>query len=392
MNTLICLLSGQPVPNLMSCAALQPDRIILVQTFRMKGFGVADKFQNALKKMNIQVNTQVVDLPEGKDNDFPFLKDYFRKHLRKAFPEDSFSLNLTGGTKPMSIALYQTFHTHRDAEFFYFDVDFPCEIIDFCEDRRWPVGQIPLDAFLEGYGYHTSKNKKHIEVAEKTALKRAETTNLLACYCNESDFRIWGKANSNRKWVNEAMDSKNPSPLKQGVLSPSAPEITDALAQCFRLQKTPEGSLLGNLKSHEVKYLDGGWLEEFIWLTLHQFEQKYQLADLHLGQVIQKSGSNTSNELDISFMRNNTFHVLECKTGFQEKLPLYLYKLYAVTKELQANGTKTFLISNSRIITTNESQERARLHSTKLIDAESIHNLAIDPEKELDKIFSPSKP
>ncbi|MDO4857427.1 MAG: DUF1887 family CARF protein [Thermoguttaceae bacterium] len=410
MSTLICLLSGQPVPNLMSCAALHPDRIVLVQTFRMKGKNVADRFQNALKKMGILVDTEVVDVEPGQDNHFSFLKDYFRSALLEAYSGDTFLLNLTGGTKPMSIALYETFLTHPGVKFYYFDFDSPCEIMDFIGGGSSDVGQIPLEAFLAGYGFKTVKSMKHIEAAENAALERAQTTRFLASCCNDPGFGIWKKSEddeeekASRAWLVEAMRHKTPSTLKEGLLHPSDPKISRALADCFHLEQNADGTLSGTVNKYDVKYLDGGWLEEFIWLTLHHYERKYELGDLHLGQVIQKEGSKTSNEqgqviekrppqneVDVSFMRNNTFHVWECKTDFQEKLPLYLYKLYAVLKELEALGTRSSLISNCSIITTDESKERAKLHSTKLIDAESIHNLAIDPEKELEKIFNPSR-
>lgn len=392
MNTLICLLSGQPIPNLMSCIALQPDRIVLVQTFKMRGLKIAKKFRDALKKLNITAETLVVNLPEEKDNEFPFLLKFFRKYLLETFSGDSLSLNLTGGTKPMSIALYETCRTDPKAEFFYFDVDSPCEIIDFCEGRRWPVGQIPLDAFLAGYGYQI-KNRNYIVYAENLATERAETTRVIARNCNSREFQIWGYEKNKRAWIEDAINNlgNGTTKLKKGILMPSVPEITTALAECFHLKKMRDGNLLGDLTSHDVKYLDGGWLEEFIWFTLYRFRDKYQLADLHLGQIIQRTGTTTMNELDVSFMRNNTFYHLECKTGFQEKLPDRLYKIYAVSKQLQAIGTKTFLISNSPNIDNPETQERARLHSTRLINALSIHNLAINPDKELEKIFTPQK-
>lgn len=386
MKTLICLLSAQPVPNLMSCKTLRPERIVLVETSKMQKLNVAKNFQDALKKMKIDVETRVVNVPEGKDNNFPFLTNFFDTELRQVFPEDHFFLNLTGATKPMSIALYETFQNHPQAEFYYFDVDHPCEIIDFRKYKSFPVGQIPLAAFLAGYGYQTSKEAKHINTAENISLSRAQTTNLLAQKCNAGNFRIW--ASGMRDWIMKAQ-KKSSSILTPGILVPSHPEIAAQLAKQFKLQKCPDGSLQGKITKYDIKYLDGGWLEEFVWITLNQFKKQFHLKDLHLGQEIQKNGS--KNDLDVSFMRNNTFYVLECKTGLQEKMQENQYKLFAVSKQLQAISTKTFLISNSATISDENVKERAQLHSTTLIDKEQIHKLALDPEKELEKLFNPQK-
>ena len=384
MKTLICLLSGQPVPNLMSCKVLRPERIVLVETSKMHKKSVAKNFKKALKKMSIDVVPQIVNVHEGDDNNFPNLKKFFDTELLQAFPKDQIFLNLTGGTKPMSIALYETFKNHPNAEFYYFDVDYPCDIIDFLKYESHQVGQIPLAAFLAGYGYKAH----YFPEAEKKALERKEMTMLLAQKCNTKKFRIW--ATGKREWINKAMNTSS-SILTQGILVPRHRDIATLIANQFNLQQNSDGSLVGTLTGIDVKYLDGGWLEEFVWLTMNKFKDNYNLKDLHLGLEMKSFDSGTKNELDVSFMLNNTFYVLECKTGLQKEMLDNQYKLFAVSKQLQAIGIKTFLISNSKTITEEKVQKRAQLHSTTLINADQIRQMALDPEKELEKLFNPQK-
>ena len=110
---------------------------------------------------------------------------------------------------------------------------------------------------------------------------------------------------------------------------------------------------------------------------------------MHLGIEVKPFDNNTRNELDVSFMRNNMLYVMECKTGFQEKMQENAYKIFAVTQQLKALRTKAYLIANSANL--EKVRERAALHQTTLIDADQIAQMAKDPEAVLNKLFQVSQ-
>ncbi|MBE6428658.1 MAG: DUF1887 family protein [Planctomycetaceae bacterium] len=392
MRTLICLLSDQLVPNLLSCKILNPERILLVETEQMKKKEASRNFLRALGGMGISIAREIVEVPEGKDNDFPSLKTFFREKLLVPNIGDTFFLNITGGTKPMSIALYETFRDVSKADFFYFDVNRPNEIIDFLTNRRIPVGHgISMEAFLAGYGFEFAKDMQKVCCAESFAAKRKKTTRIIARHCDHPDFRIWDSGNKEAlAWRQKMMNfCKKEIEIPPEYLKPTIPEVREAIAKQFRLQDDPNGCLVGTLSSWDIRYLDGGWLEEFIWGTLKKYSEKYGLNDLHLGIEVKPFDNNTRNELDVSFMRNNMLYVMECKTGFQEKMQENAYKIFAVTQQLKALRTKAYLIANSASL--EKVRERAKLHQTTLIDADQIAQMAKDPEAVLNKLFQVSQ-
>lgn len=392
MRTLICLLSDQLVPNLLSCKILNPEQVLLIETEQMKKKMASRNFLRALNCMGISISHKIVDVPAGMDNDFPSLKNFFREQLLEPYAKDSFFLNLTGGTKPMSIALYETFRDVSKADFFYFDVNRPNEIIDFLTNRRIPVGHgISMEAFLAGYGFEFAKDMQKVCCAESFAAKRKKTTRIIARHCDHPDFRIWDSGNKEAlAWRQKMMNfCKKEIEIPPEYLKPTIPEVRKAIAKQFRLQDGPNECLVGTLSSWDIRYLDGGWLEEFIWGTLKKYSEKYGLNDLHLGIEVRPVGNDTRNELDVSFLRNNTIYVMECKTGFQEKMQENAYKIFAVTQQLKALRTKAYLIANSASL--EKVRERAKLHQTTLINAERIAKMADDPESVLNEFFQISK-
>jgi len=69
------------------------------------------------------------------------------------------------------------------------------------------------------------------------------------------------------------------------------------------------------LTSSEVKYLTGGWFEEWVF---YRIKSKLNKKD---GEIV--LGLNTlidaSNDLDVVFMHNNAIHIIECKTAIPER-------------------------------------------------------------------------
>ena len=394
MKTLICLLSDQPVPNLLSCSALKPNRIFLVETFKMQEKKASENFKHALKLLDARIpEPEVIHVSKGKDNDFPTLKNCIQTQILNVCQGDHFDVNLTGGTKPMSIALYEVFRDVPNAVLYYVELSRPREIQHFLTgETTLRAEPLSLDVFLAGYGYEFVQGTlSHAKRAEKTASLRALSSKKIATYCNIPGFRMWNYDNQKvYSWKEEKMNSGEASVfVPKGYLRPSELEVSNELARMFRLARNrSDGSLTGILSSNDIRYIDGGWLEEFIWNTLSPLTERYGMQDLHLGLEIRKKGVNgAKNELDVSFMRDSSFHILECKTGIQQKMQENTYKIFAVGQQLRALGVKTYLISNSPNL--EHVRERANIQKTTPLDAQKIYELTVDPEKVLDELFAP---
>lgn len=375
MKTLVCLLSDQHVPNTLAVQALWPNRIILVVTQRMRKNRQEHFFQEALKSLNIPLVPELVELPEGIDNSFSALKKLFQDKITPRNEQDQLLLNLTGGTKPMSIALYEAFREFPGTEFYYMDLRKNEVIQNFLTGEEICVSRpISMKAFLAGYGYEIKKDMGKVNGAETFARKHWKLTQLLAKLAAEKNFSLWRDAKKAAEFLNNWGKPTKKKPLPDGLLQPFNEELAYEIANMFGLSVNSSNQLRGELDSYAVAYLSGGWLEEFVWHILSEQKAKLGMADVHLGMVV---GKEDTNEWDVSFIRQNTLHVVECKTGWQKQMTENTYKLFSVAKQITALKIKTFLVSNSPNL--EKVRDRAEQLNTRLIGAKEIVQLAESP-------------
>ncbi|MGH9424941.1 MAG: hypothetical protein ACRD2L_01335, partial [Terriglobia bacterium] len=105
---MLCLLSDQPIPNLLSVHHFQPDRLVLVESEDMRRRKIAGHFLQALKLGGLDYTERADTYPLDLVDDL----ETVRQCLRRAYGVHSSAqwiANLTGGTKPMSIAAYEFF-------------------------------------------------------------------------------------------------------------------------------------------------------------------------------------------------------------------------------------------------------------------------------------------
>ena len=169
MKILLCLLSDQHVPNLLSVHHFKPDQLVLVETVQMESRKVASHFLSALKfgNLNYDARHHVVPL-ETEDN-----LDSVRKALQTAYgryPSGQWIANLTGGTKPMSIATYEFFKA-LGGKLVYTNVARPARLIDMSTDLTDDCShRLGIKEFLAGYGFESRKADDKLAEAEQRRL------------------------------------------------------------------------------------------------------------------------------------------------------------------------------------------------------------------------------
>lgn len=155
-TTLISLIGGQALPNLLPALYLKPQRIVLVKTQQTNA--VAEKIKPILEDNNIQVEELVVDAYDIAAV-YQTLQDFIRQR------QGEFIFNLTGGTKAMVLAANQVSLKHK-SQFIYLESERNKSIIyyyyhtdgsEFKFDKKEPVPDLlTLDQFLDA---HIGKNK-----------------------------------------------------------------------------------------------------------------------------------------------------------------------------------------------------------------------------------------
>ena len=394
-KTLICLLSQQHVPNLLSVNYWKPERLILVETAGMKSKKASEDFCNALQisNPNRQKYCEVIPIPKGKDSDFQTMLATFGKLITDASPDTEWIVNLTGGNKPMSIAAYEAFSRAANRRFIYTDIGASNKFVDFLTGKESIFDhKLSIEEFLTGYGFEYQKPIEAVRRAEERAKKHIEAAIIMAKHA--MNIRCWrhNALNNNRERVDKFKNQKpgKTLDLEKNDLAPNIAEVRNVFCKMFGFT-VQDGYLTGKIDKYVAKFIDGGWLEDFFWYILNQNQKELGLLEVRLGlEVRGKRGDTQPHELDVTFMKDDyTFEFMECKSGSQkhdEKGDIF-YRIEAVRKMPGAGRTKSYFVTNSETFSEdgdklkNASLERrAKSYDCKPILGNAIECLARNPD------------
>jgi Holliday junction resolvase-like predicted endonuclease len=113
-TALVLLIGEQPLPNLLPTRHIAPDIVVLVHTNRTKE--IAERLNNLLPYGKLLCEVDPYQLPQIEQT----LQDFLSQHVDESKYQLLF--NLTGGTKPMSLAAFQV-AAQRQAPFVYFQTE-----------------------------------------------------------------------------------------------------------------------------------------------------------------------------------------------------------------------------------------------------------------------------
>ncbi len=392
MKTLLCLLSQQHVPNLLSVHHFQPERLVLVESAGMREKNASRDFLEALRLGGRVYDDHHRDVLPLDDENSPDAMRRCLEVVAKPGPDAEWTVNLTGGTKPMSIAAYDFFRD-KPARLVYTPVNRPNQFLDFRSGQAEQCDYRPsVQEFLAGYGFRLRASLEKVAEEENRVRFLPSTAQLIARRFVDRPLLWfsdrWGD-DDRRQWWNEA--------TRRGVqLAPGDVEILDdqvrqAVCSAFPLQA--EGnSLVGWLNKIGGRFLTGGWLEVFVWDLLVRHATKLGLWDVHLGIEVCPRELSVPNELDVSFMYNSSLCWIECKTGSQGHDPRadVLYKVEAVTRQFQALLARAVLVTTSdnvleksregKPVVKRHLAQRAELYRCRVVAQEQIRRLAEAPD------------
>jgi hypothetical protein len=284
MTYLISLISDHLLPNYLFIKEMagKYDELLFITTEKMKNAGIGKRLEKALglKENTVQrivVSEENLNKTLAKLESVPFSRD------------DRFTVNLTCGTKIMSIGVYEYF-SRSPSSFYYIpigknkieDVSTSAEILLNC--------RVNLEEYLTLYGITFQSDRPLTYPPEYTFQL----------------FERYKKANFNRYRI---------------------PEILNAQNHTVESDKT---------------YYSGGWLEEYGYLKIKQEKRLnndciYQSVKLFRNN----SGLANDNEIDVMYVSENKLYVCECKVSLKgmpmvkdyELLEQYMYKLAAISKD-----------------------------------------------------------
>jgi hypothetical protein len=295
-------------------------------------------------------------------------------------PADEYFLNLTSGTKIMSVGLFAYFtQGHFNVRIFYVPVRKNAYRQIYPEtgaEERALSYRIGLEEYLTSYGIRIEP-----EGAEsRLRIPPAFTLQVFGHFLDE-DRLFTNRQQPFRYFANALRDRFNRA---QGEFIDWAdiPGLGDFLAEIgFPFSRA------GCLDAREARFLTGGWLEE--WVS-DNIRSRLNLNDEAVGVSVRIQPSSLpgkfgKNEFDVMFIYRNALYVVECKTGlgkgYREVKSVFeqsLYRLAALRADFGMNVHTCLLTLSDSLRDRRKGAlrdtfaHRARLLNITLIDRKEI--------------------
>lgn len=388
----LCLISGQPMPNLLPlldkslCPSKEKVKVTLVVSQGMKKR--AEYFELVIKnkyQQNITICPNI-EIDNETLHSFKKLMDVFIQWLENS-KEDDLYLNVTGGTKLMAIAAQEAFRM-ADLPVFYVEVE-TNKVIWIDQEKA----EIQLD--------RSPDVKTVIEVNGFSILNSI----------NVSDREL---SSNQRKWNNFAQliaeDIKRWAPLLRilNAIAAEAERDNERDANLYvKRYKIPANwdILIGELENAGLvckgkgiyffnvaarDFVKGGWLEWYVFDLLKKkfdFKKEQMQMNMEIESRSPLSSNRTKNELDIVLFTKQTLYIIECKARNMKRrengdtiADAAMYKVAQLAK-LQGLKSKGIVISPSKI--RDEDKKRAVLYDVEVFD--NLETL----EADLTQLFNP---
>ncbi|MCX7719154.1 MAG: DUF1887 family CARF protein [Candidatus Sumerlaeaceae bacterium] len=402
-KVLICLLSDQPIPNLLSIHAIRPDFLCLLVTERMRKAKAAKHLLKALEEGDLYYAgpTKVFEEPIPEPDSIEATRAALTS-VEEKFRGAEWHINVTGGTKPMAFAAFE-WGREKQAHVFYYEVSKPGLMRDLCgagNHSPSPARKLSCLEFLKAYGHDIKPSSaNHAELAEwffpwaKALAREPQHINLRA---------LTGSGENNEPLFRSGLLK---GAFEEEVKRRQGAKLPDGLGSLVKLEGTRRRYILDK---PTLVFLQGAWLEYLLYCLLKKHQGNLGIWDLRLKTAFGTDANDQGNELDLMFMMNYALCGVECKTGTMSSDKSFdaMLKLEAVMAQWRALLRRTWFVTSSDTVYDPDSEtkpralrpvveRRSRVYGCRVVAPHEIKALAAaqDDSKELEllqEIFAPA--
>lgn len=351
----VILVSEQTIPNLMFLKWLLSNNgggileLFCVTTEYMEQKNKIKAIQKALGEMN-GLFSKMTPITVDENN----LEENVKK-IELQFSDlpiyDEIHVNITGGTKIMSIACYEVFKNKENTVLYYQPVNKPVQILN-SKIPEISKNNIEANISIKEYldAYNVACKIDNICVKDwnynQTVLPIVENmTNERSIYLELQNNECFRKILKKKGALEfDKIDSEKLSRLQNNP-------TVDQLKSCSEEFGFGSDKITGK----EIKYITGGWFEEYVYQKL-KTEKKLDDDSIALNIRIVNSDDKDKNELDVAYIEGKTnprLNIVECKSFIDEAsqaklLTDTLYKMQALKKDFGLT-VKSYLYTMSVI-------------------------------------------
>lgn len=333
-----CLVSEQPLANLIPILQYHPERIALGVTPGMKEKG--EKFRKLLASLDYGAErVDVFDVPENGIESIREKALEIGDTLRQRHPGHRIAYNATGGTKPMVLGFAEFL---GGDQFFYTDTRRHCIEHIHPRPRTEPMQSVlGVDVYLRAHG----KQPRRADSDAPDWLHRADSRKALTKWLAENAAELGGFFGM----LNALTDRALAAPERGQPPRIEAPHQTlrgephgiwrEALAKikqaglCQWDDARPLDLYIDQAEG--ARYLHGHWLEEYVWHVVKDAHPEEVKAGIEF-TAMTRAKDDPRNELDCVAAHRNRLLLVECKTGGMEdgKDAHVVYKLDSIGHDM----------------------------------------------------------
>ena len=307
-DTQICILSGQVDPNLLPIldGKTRPKKVIVLVSEEMKRN--VDSFTSAIDAL---VDWEIVNVPDAYD--IEAIENQLID-ICADLDTDDLVVNITGGTKPMSIAAF-TVCTQQQIPCFYIDTN---NIVQLFAPNPTTSGFLVTKSHFEAKLNEKQFLKHYLQAHDFSLVDNDDDYGFI----KESEFEdfiskvLTGDMSAAIKFLNYAASVAKDNYLAaevkkhQDVKTNLILETLESL-NWIKVYPSHDSSLLNIQFSNEKirRFLNGIWLEIYIERQL-----KAVLPSVRIYRGLKAQSHKFRNELDIVFFYDNKVYIIEAKT------------------------------------------------------------------------------
>ena len=351
----VCCIGDQAAPNLLFLGQLERMKFtdhLFISTNEMKKKKRDEHLKEACGE-NVAVSIVYVEA----DDLFDTISVVNNFIAEKKLLDAEFHVNLTGGTKMMSLGTWEVFKNRQS--FFYYK-PFSGNKIQKIDPDNLNFGKsefeaidymIPLEVYCSSYGIKIERVGEPLKSFEDNRL-------------------FFSKFVKDNHELSEDDFSFLRSIKKTGIKTPTLVSYTKELGWADDQ----------NISSKQAKYLTGGWLEEYVYGKL-KLAGNLNEDLISLSLVVNVEG--LSNEFDVVFMRNNKLCIIECKVAVNKvEIQNAFHKLSNLSTKFGSNIALYLIIAKTEASNIPHLKEQADKFKVEILIAEEI---------EAHDFFSPKK-
>ena len=326
---LVCLVSDQTIPNIVVAADLRPEYLLLIST---PGMEKKEKSKAILKTLALHGadysgRHNVIEVFEDSVSDFQKkVSDWIESTDR----EWEYVVNLTCGTKLMSIAAYDFFKSNFGSEMLYVPIPKNQFVTPFPIRRRKAPAileeRLTVVEYLTAYGFKVT-NELKLENERRKAEAREDTTQFVFNHYTDV-FSLLRLFRDHIRPIEKKLKEAKGYPFSANfaVANESQSELLQRLGfECSG------GVVSKTIFKADWMYLRGGWLEEYLFTCIRKAAPPGAKVDVLLS-VNCKDPQGVDNEFDVVFTFENVLHLVECKSLEAAEINDFLYKLGALRR------------------------------------------------------------